>query len=608
MTGTGADKLAEILKRYLNHIVYIDDEFKISWNTREHDEEKPPRRSSRKYAGSQAEQDDSAVLESNLEAFCKIVRREYPEILLTPVVYEEPMDIENLVIHMKQARMLILDWSLSERVTAVKLLKRAEFFGQLRFCVIYTSKLDDAKREFINEIPNVKRDGLKRGECRGKEYEYVRADSVIYLICEKDKFDFHMIMSSLTEIFIQEIGYFPVAFLDMVARLEEKVPYYLNQFSCPFDKLLMLQINSDGLPMNDVYHTMNDMVVNNIRADINLDESVLDGIFENQIYLLKQLSGDEERFQERLYKSLDIISDRLECPESERALLKEIPLEHYKKVIEKAVLNPRDLSKGLHSASEMLAKQYGIQKAERLIAESGAADGNAGIKKELSRLYRQQFRQKAEKIFPACLMILTNPDESYQINRLITSLKIVNYKDGDNVFPEIFRDCYTQEEEYMCLKTEAGRPKLGLLQNKLNSGDILYKREGGIEKCYLCIVPSCHILRPKKVDGNILFVEGRIVSEKPDRNLKDSEHFTILPGVEDENKLMRVIWQYHKIVSLDLNRILCSDFENLRRPYKLTYEYVRQIMGEFVAFYSKSGVEELFLKADSSLEHLLLRR
>ena len=50
MTGTGADKLAEILKRYLNHIVYIDDEFKISWNTREHDEEKPPRRSSRKYA------------------------------------------------------------------------------------------------------------------------------------------------------------------------------------------------------------------------------------------------------------------------------------------------------------------------------------------------------------------------------------------------------------------------------------------------------------------------------------------------------------------------------------------------------------------------------
>ena len=98
------------------------------------------------------------------------------------------------------------------------------------------------------------------------------------------------------------------------------------------------------------------------------------------------------------------------------------------------------------------------------------------------------------------------------------------------------------------------------------------------------------------------------MSAKPDRNLKDSEHFTILPGIEDENQILRVVWQYHRIVNLDLKKVSMDDYENLYRPYRLTYEHIRQIMGEFVSFYSKSGVEELFLKADTALDYLLLRK
>ncbi len=609
-----AESLVKILKQYLNHIVYIDDEFKISWPIEEKEETPSPSRKSRivqKNVEMQQSIEKSEKIESNLEVFCKTMHKMYPEILLTPLVYEETMDVENLLIHMKNARMLVMDWKLSERMTAIQLLNKAEFSGQLRFCVIYTSNLPDAEKDFIDKIPNAKQDALKRGNCKDKSYDYIRVNSVLYMICEKDKFNFHMIMDSLVNIFIREVGYFPIAFIDMIARLERRVPYYLNEFSYPFDKLLLLQTSSDGLPVGEVSHTISNMVMNNIKTDIDLDENVLNGIYENQIHLLSDILNNDEEFKNKLCKSLDVIFDRLECTEENRSILRSISTEEYKEIIKKAISDFMNLSKGIHKASESMAKLYGKKKAEKIINENGIIGESSKVKSELIRLYKEQFKEKAEKIFPACLMVLANPEESYDVNRLVTSLKVVNYKEGERKISDIFQECYDLKEEEMCIKTDNNGPKLGLLQNKLNSGDILYKKEtenGEVGTFYLCIVPSCQLLRPKKVEGNILFVEGKIVSEKPNEQLKDSEHFTILPGIDDKNKLVRVVWKYHRIVALDLNKISCSDYENLYRPYRLTYEYVRQIIGEFVAFYSKSGVEELFLKADSSLDHLLLRR
>lgn len=608
-----ADSLVDILKRYLSHVVYIDDEFRVSWQSKEEESSSKPSRRSRRVSVKQEpveEMEETEGPQNNLEAFCKIMRQEYPELLVTPVVYEEPMDMDNLVLHMKNARLLVLDWKLSEQITAVSLLNRAEFAGQLRFCVIYTSNLEEAKEEFILKIPNAKRDGFRKGECKGNAYDYIRVDSVIHMLCEKSKFDFHMIMEALIHIFIEEIGYFPIAFIDMISGLEEKVPYYLNEFSVPFDKLLLLQTSSDGLPVREMYHVISDMVVNNIKADINLNENVLQGIYEKQISLLRELLENEAEFETKLNISLQVIFDRLKCKENDRKILTDISAEDYKKVIGKAINDSADLPKGIRKAGVVLAELYGKKRAEGVIAQSELKDGGTEkIKGELADLYKATFGKKVEKLIPACLMILTNPDEHYNINRLVTSLKIVNYGKTERNFADIFQDCYEKNGNEMCLKCDSNGPKLRLLQNKLNSGDILYKKsEPGkeIETFYLCIVPSCHLLRPKKVEGNLVFVEGKVVAKKPDRPLKDSEHFTILPSGDDKESLVRIIWKYHKITALDLCRISCVDFENLYRPYRLTDEYTRQIMGEFVAFYSKVGVEELFVKADASLEQLLL--
>lgn len=618
--------LTGILKKYLSHIVYVDDKFKIPWKLSvDESAARPPRRSQRRISQNMelkpTELGDGEKKKRNLESFCEFVQESYPGILLTPILYNGAKGDKNLHLHMRNARLLILDWNLSEdrpdNVTAVNLLQSMEFSGQLRFCVIYTSNLKDAKAEFIEKVAYVRESGLQTGEYKEKNkeavYEYVRADSVIYMLCEKDKFDFDMIIGALTEVFIHEIGYFPIAFIDMISRLEDKVPEYLNKFSHPFDKLLLLQTSADGLPLVDVYGSINHMVMNNIQADIDLDPAVLESIYKEQLRQIEVLLEDREAFEERMEKSISIIKEKLECDKRNREIVCGLETEEYRSIIKKAISVPADLAKGISKASAAMAKLCGERKAEKLLEESNIPkEQSEKIKKELVRIYRKELEEKMKKIIPACLMILTAPEQNYNINNLITSLKTVPYDEEKRQFSQIFAECYDEESGNMYLKAGSDKkPLLALLQNKLNPGDIFFKRNTKtkrIEGCYLCIVPACHLLRPKKVEGNIVLVKGEIVEGQPKEQLKTSEHFTILPGTEDENKPVHVIWKYHRIHEIDLKKISLAEYEALYRPYRLTYEYIRQIVGEFVSFYSKSGVEELFLKSDISLERLLTQQ
>ena len=621
--GTQDKDLAGILKKYLSHVVYVDDEFKIPWQlSGKESVKRPPRRSRRNETNADMEpQQEEKEEKGNLESFCEFVQEHYPGILMTPILYKGVKGNDNLHLHMKNARLLILDWNLTadapDKVTAVNLLEDEDYSGQLRFCVIYTSNLPDARKEFKEKVAFVKEQGFKErtykkeGTDKEKNYEYVRADSVIYMLCEKDKFDFDMIINVLTEIFIDEIGYFPVAFIDMITRLEEKVPDYLNKFSHPFDKLLLLQTSADGLPLIDVYGTISNMVINNIRSDIDLDTAVLESIYEKQIHQIDVLVQDTEKFQERLTKSLPIIRERLECDEKSKEIVCGLEPEEYREIIKKAISTPTDLTKGIVKASAAMAKLCGERKAEKMLSENGISEESGGrLKKELSQSYKRVFEEKIKKILPVCLMILTAPEQSYNINNLITSLKTVSYEDKKQRFSQIFEKCYEQKDEDMCLKYGGdGKPSLALLQNKLCPGDIFFRKNAKtrkIDACYLCIVPACHLLRPKKVEGNIVFVKGEIAEGNRQEPLKHSEHLTILPDPENENKSIHVIWKYHFIQEIDLKKITVADYEALYRPYRLTYEYIRQIVGEFVSFYSKSGVEELFLKSDVSLERLLM--
>ena len=54
--------------------------------------------------------------------------------------------------------------------------------------------------------------------------------------------------SEFTNLFIKEIGYFSISFIELFSRLEKKIPQYLNDFKEPFDSLFFLQSISDKMP------------------------------------------------------------------------------------------------------------------------------------------------------------------------------------------------------------------------------------------------------------------------------------------------------------------------------------------------------------------------
>ncbi len=613
MSEVGNYDLSKILKRYLSHIVYIDDVFNVSWNLTKKEELIIPSRSNRRYGNSDkiSNQKYNNEIEktSDLEKFCEFVQKNYPEILLTPIKYTSYTDNSQLSLHMKNARLLILDWNLSEKITAIKLLNQSKFSGQLRFCVIYTSMLLEAKSEFIENIEGVKEQGLTPGEFDSKNYEYVRANSTIYMICEKDKFDFNMIIGALMDIFIKEVGYFPIAFIDMISGLEKKVPYYLNKFAQPFDKLLLLQTNSDGLPMEDMYHTISDMVINNIKSDIDLNESVLKSIYNKQIEALRELLESEDVFKDRVNRTIDIIFAKLECNKRLKEAVRNISIVNYRTIVQKVIKNPDTLYKGVENAGRFLAKCCADQMANKIIQEYRGGDDiqHTALIKELSSMYRHQFEEKIKKILPSCLITLLDPEQEYEIDSLITSLKTVSYDNGEKYLYEIFNGVYEDHGDTMSLLCDNnGTAKLALLQNKLKSGDIIFEKADFDENCmaYLCILPSCHMLRPKKVDGKILFLKGKIINDYPKNPLRDNEHFTILPRINDK-KQVHIIWQYHNVLSMDMSKINKVNFQSYYRPYRLIHDYLRQIVGEFISFYSKSGVEELFIKSDVSLHQLI---
>ena len=361
MRATKENNLPDILKQYLSHIVYIDDEFRITWQITDMEEVKRPARGNRKTKTDVYPIDGEIknFIGDGLESFCIYVQNNYPNILLSPIQYNVATNNKNLLLHMQNARLLILDWSLSDKTTAINLLQEVKFSGQLRFCVIYTSKLSDAKDQFVREIAYVKEQGFEMGRYEEKSYEYVRADSNIFMFCEKAKFDFNMIIGALTDVFFREIGYFPIAFIDMISRLEERVPYYLNKFSQPFDKLMFLQSNSNGLPLQDLYHNISDMIINNIKADIDLNNQVLGNIYDEQVKSLRLLIGNPDMFAIQVDKSLETITTSLKCSSREKTILMEISKEVYKETIEKAISNPNELYKGMEKAGDFFSKKFG---------------------------------------------------------------------------------------------------------------------------------------------------------------------------------------------------------------------------------------------------------
>lgn len=201
------------------------------------------------------------------------------------------------------------------------------------------------------------------------------------------------------------------------------------------------------------------------------------------------------------------------------------------------------------------------------------------------------------EVFPVLVQILvSSPDILFAGAELVQNLKYHYYDDTDlNTILAAGKELKKAEKETY-------------LRNKFHYGDILIRnRKGSATEYLLCISPPCDVCRPGKVKLNICFINGL---EVPEAELtvkrKENVHISVLPinnGCKTDLKY--VAWRLFDIVKFDLGKK--EDYESIcsySRPFMMSEQYSRQIGNLFTSYFSRAGVDELFMKSAQNLRAL----
>lgn len=638
MNKTHKDKMADILRKYLSQITYIDDEFKVEWEEKEIVEEEPDRpRRARGYIGKnsgwvkQDIDDDKEQYGENSESgnvwkekivekdslwnFCVYMQKKYPDLSLVPVPYSANTTMNALQNYIDSAKLLVIDWKLEDSPkTAIDVIKNSNFKNMFKLCVIYTSDLLQAEEDFCKNM-GFSEEKIRKEEDKGRQYIYVIDNANLFMLCEKSKFTFEDIIEVFSTLFIREIGFFSISFMEMFAHFEKKIPQYLNDFKEPFDSLLLLQTISDHMPLAELNYEFDNMVINTLKDDIHLDGGVLEGIYHQKIGDIRKIITEETDFKDRLQESIERICKSIGEGKKVLGCLKKIEEEKYKRLIEEAISDEDQLYKSIEKAGADFAEIYFKIKFENDINKIASLREND--KGKLWKIYKKaeldKVKEKVIDAIPVFLMILLEPEKEWNqtLRKLLFMLKIRKYGKESIKLENIFRGCYEQggNGNFELKKMDEKNYDWSLIHNKIKQGDVFFKYnkedENKVDACYLCIMPACHILRPEKIEGKVQLISGTVKEKKPNKEIRHSEHLTMLPNPKMESRTLYVTWQFHDIVTLNLVNLQKEVYANFYRVYRLDDDYIRQIMGKFISFYSKVGVEEIFAKSNVAFPRIM---
>lgn len=614
------DRMKSILKEYLNHITYIDDEFNVSWEeTTEEVLGRPSRSGSYGDKRNVTEQDGTKDSKGSLWDFCVYMQKKHPTISLIPVPYFQNMEQKALQNYIDTAKLLVVDWNLSKGApkTAINVIKESNFKNLFKLCVIYTSDIKGAKDDFYENM-GYKEEEIKNGKTGNKNYFYVKDNANLFMLCEKSQFSFDDIIQEFTEIFINEMGYFSISFIQMFSNMEKQIPRYLNDFKEPFDSLFLLQTISDEMPLLDLNHVLDNMVIGRLKSDIHLDEAILEGIYYQKIDDIIELVNNGPDFKTRLWQGLKRICESKKGCKKAIEVLEKIDVSDYKELILEAVSDKEQLFLSIQEVGGKFADKF----LEIKFFEDFSGIDNIGQKQKdlmlgkYKKAERKEIKEHVINAIPILLLMLLEPENEWNqtLRKLIFMLKIYRYSGNEVKFSDIFEGCYEADKiGNMCLrKTNSKCHNWDLVHNKIKHGDIFFKYgtegEKKIDECYLCIMPECHAMRPEKIDGRLQMIKGVVEKKKTHKILRQSEHLTVLPNPIEERETLFITWQFHNIYSIDLERINKLEYLTLHREYRLDEDYIQQIIGEFISFYSKVGVEEIFVKNNIIFSELLVNQ
>ncbi len=620
MITTHMSEMETILKEYLNHITYIDDDFKIAWEEEHEDEAlRKPRRSG-SYVQNRNDGGKGEVLtkKDSLWDFCIFMQKKYPDISLIPVPYDKGITENALQKYIDSAKLLVIDWELESDAakTAIDFIKESNFKNLFKLCVIYTSNLEQAQTDFYNNM-GYGEERIKTGGDGNKTYTYVRDNANLFMLCEKSHFTFNDIIREFTKLFLNEIGYFSISFIEMFSHLEKEIPRYLNDFKEPFDSLLLLQAISDNMPLVDLNYELDNMVMGTLRDDIHLNGNVLEKICCQKIEDIKLLIENSANLEDRIRVSIDRICASIKGCSKAKNVLEKVDLSEYKEFISKSISNETQPYLSIQEAGAEFAERYLKIEFDNSVAQ--LEELNNTEKEKLWKEYKKIKLKEIKKIIidaiPVFLIMILEPEKEWNqtLRKLIFMLKVCKYNKNQIEMKDIFKDCYLENVNGKKELKKLGRNERNwkLTYNKLKQGDVFFRynqnEKTQVDECYLCIMPKCHVLRPDKVDGKLQLIKGIVKDKKSNKILRENEHLTLLPNPRMENQTLFVTWQFYNVFSIDLEYMEKDTYDSLYREYRLDDDYVRQIMGKFNAFYSKVGVEEIFAKNNIIFPGILAR-
>lgn len=611
------------LKDYFSTVTYIDDRFDhcivdepIDFGDEEF-EDTPPLPAvilddisvdtGELKADASAEEKDTEV---NLSFILTALNDEkYADVRFTPVLFKDNLEKEVLVRKIQESPLTLIDWKLGAKEKAFDFINQLfETTKQLKVIVVYTSNYleaidamqKDAHLKDCVEISAAKRDF----SCYRCNYQS------LLIIAAKQSYNLEAILKIIPEVFIDNCGLMPVALLDYMASAHHVSDELFGAFCHPFEDVYWLQMYFSELSEADIPSAIAEFIQNKICEACGIAPQISDEMFAYYKHRLNDLTEKhDEEATEVFHAALNALRPHLQgsnivfCD----ALLK-VDYKQIKDACALAIRDSKTWGELMEKFSTVLSAAKAIivnQKVASLLDPFSSLE----IPEELTEKIDQHKVQVHEKIakqvdtecatfsseiFPVLVQILaSSPDILFSGVELVRNLKYRNYDNVD------LRVILSDGKE---LKRDE---KGSYLRNKFHYGDVLIRDKKGIPTEYLlCISPPCDVCRPSKIKLNICFIKGMEIPEKElTVKRKENIHISVLPINDNgHEELKYVAWRLFDVVKFDLGKK--EDYEeicNYRRPFMMSEQYSRQIGNLFTSYFSRAGVDELFMKSAGNL-------
>ncbi|WIV11085.1 response regulator receiver domain [Proteiniborus sp. MB09-C3] len=634
------------IKDFLSKVLYIDDEFSLSLVNKENQSnpsEDVNSNDEESYYAALSEacqtqqhtsaaidvytpiseihesmEDTSYVDESNLELLLENLQQNYKNIIIFPYKYNSHTKTKDLVEHIQCSNFTIIDWQLKPGLTAVNVLKDVICTeDQMRLIVVYTQNFNEAENDFKDNFDDmIFYDGKTESN---KNYKYTIHNSSLIMLCSKvstDSFDIEEIIDTFASLLVEQYGYFPVVFFDTILELNKKTGKLLKKFSQPFETLLILQSQSQGYNYNDLPKELTSLITNHINEEIVVNENIINAIYSsinNNIHKLQEL--DKSTLDKKIKEVIALLEKKHKKEKEYKhnlEALSQIDVSLFKECINIIDLSPAKWEESLNLIVTKISDDFitkrimiYINKLE-LLNKIDSPDKESIIKELIDntdKVIKNEYVKWLKEVLPILFTMLSNDNITNSISQLIGTLKLTSYENNDLTNLSdliIFKD----NNKIILEETKVN------LKNFFHSGDIIIDcNEINMKNdtYLLCITPPCDVFRPERVDFKLNFIKGKVHSDIPERkHLRENQHVTIIPDHRTK-KLVPIVWNFYDIQIFDLK---CKEEINrlitCKRPYRLNNNYIRQIIGKYIAFYSRVGVDEIFIKNSQSYGNIFI--